>query len=277
MTSAGSRPHKTIDIFFYGLYMDAAVLAAKNVEPRNPRAAFVEDWALAIGRRAALVPRTGARAYGVVFALTHGEIEKLYDDLEAYRPQAVLARTLSGQAVPALCMNLPEPPAPGERNPDYAAKLREVMGKLGFPSNPADAVPSSAQTAGAFATGRVPESRSGVAPDGSAFRRLLALERASVAHFELDPGATSRAVAHRSVEEIWFFLSGRGEMWRRQGEREEIVSVGPEVWLTIPSRTRFQFRSLGGKPLRAIAVTLPPWPGDDEATVIEGPWRPSVP
>ena len=38
-----------------------------------------------------------------------------------------------------------------------------------------------------------------------------------MAHFELPPGETSTAVAHRTVEEVWFFLGGRGEMWRRQG------------------------------------------------------------
>jgi len=166
----------------------------------------------------------------------------------------------------------PEPPAPGERNPEYAEKMREILEKHGFP--PLERPPLEPLVD--FATARIPESRTGVAPDGSDFRRLLALERGSMAQFELAPGETSKAVAHRSVEEIWLVLSGRGEMWRKQGDREETAALEPGVCLSIPAGTHFQFRSTGGEPLRAVAVTLPPWPGDDQASVVEGPWRPTV-
>ena len=71
-----------------------------------------------------------------------------------------------------------------------------------------------------------------------------------MAHFELQPGQTSKAVAHRTVEEIWFFLAGRGQMWRRQNDREEIVAVEPGVCLTIPLGTHFQFRALGARAAR---------------------------
>jgi hypothetical protein len=33
-----------------------------------------------------------------------------------------------------LCYNLPQPPAPSEHNPDYAAKLRTVAQKVGLPA-----------------------------------------------------------------------------------------------------------------------------------------------
>lgn len=93
-----------------------------------------------------------------------------------------------------------------------------------------------------------------------------------MAHFELGPGQTSKAVAHRTVEEIWYFLSGRGEMWRKQGDREEVVPVEAGVCLTIPLGTHFQFRSLGSSSLAAIGVTMPPWPGDGEAYEVAGKW-----
>ena len=98
-----------------------------------------------------------------------------------------------------------------------------------------------------------------------------------MAHFTLAPGATSHAVSHRTVEEIWYFIGGRGEMWRRQDDREEIVTAAPGVCLTIPLGTRFQFRTLGAEPLTAVAVTMPPWPGDGEAYVVDGPWEPCLP
>jgi mannose-6-phosphate isomerase-like protein (cupin superfamily) len=97
-----------------------------------------------------------------------------------------------------------------------------------------------------------------------------------MAHFELPPGQTSRAVMHRTVEEIWLVLSGRGEMWRKQGGREEIVPLEPGVCLTLPSGTHFQFRSANDQPVAVVGVTMPPWPGEGEAIVVAGPWHPTV-
>ncbi|MCW5752686.1 MAG: hypothetical protein KIT81_16245 [Alphaproteobacteria bacterium] len=54
-----------------------------------------------------------------------------------------------------------------------------------------------------------------LAPDGSEVRVLLSLAGGSMAHFTLRPEQVSQAVAHRSVEEIWYVLGGRAEMWRR--------------------------------------------------------------
>jgi len=57
-----------------------------------------------------------------------------------------------------------------------------------------------------FDTKRLTGRRDAIAPDGSDVRILLGLTRGSMAHFELPPGQTSRAVSHCTVEEIWFFL-----------------------------------------------------------------------
>jgi mannose-6-phosphate isomerase-like protein (cupin superfamily) len=151
-----------------------------------------------------------------------------------------------------------------------------------------------------FDTMRLPAARDVVAPDGSDVRVLLRLAGGSMAHFELAGGRASRAVAHRSVDEIWYVLSGRGEMWRSQAGREsgegrregrpggegrrggegrqggeggeEIVALEPGTCLSIPVGTSFQFRSLGDGPLAAVAVTMPPWPGEDEAREVSGAW-----
>ncbi len=127
-----------------------------------------------------------------------------------------------------------------------------------------------------FSTKRLPSTPDTVAPDGSDVRILLGLTGGGMAHFELAPGATSIAVAHRTVEEIWYILGGRGEMWRKQGDREEIVTVEPDVCLTIPLGTAFQFRSFGSEPLTAVAITMPPWPGEDEAYPVQGKWLPTL-
>jgi mannose-6-phosphate isomerase-like protein (cupin superfamily) len=128
-----------------------------------------------------------------------------------------------------------------------------------------------------FDTKRLPAVRDVVAADGSDVRILLSLRGGSVAHFELPPGQTSKAVTHRTVDEIWFVLSGRGEMWRAQpGQPESTVPLEAGVCLTIPLGTRFQFRAIGAKPLAAVGVTMPPWPGDGEAVPVEGKWPATV-
>jgi mannose-6-phosphate isomerase-like protein (cupin superfamily) len=127
-----------------------------------------------------------------------------------------------------------------------------------------------------ISTKRLPVGRDTIAPDGSDVRILLGLAGSSMAHFELAAGETSIAVAHRTVEEIWFFLGGRGEMWRKQDEREDIVSVDPGVCITIPHATHFQFRSFGPQPLTALGVAMPPWPGEGEAYAVEGKWASNV-
>jgi mannose-6-phosphate isomerase-like protein (cupin superfamily) len=127
-----------------------------------------------------------------------------------------------------------------------------------------------------FETKEVPKNRDVVAPDGSDVRILLELKGGGMAHFSLAPGATSHAVTHRTVEEIWYFVSGQGEMWRKQDGQEQIVEVFPGICLTIPLGTSFQFRCTGKDPLEAICITMPPWPGKDEAVLVEGPWRPTA-
>lgn len=123
-----------------------------------------------------------------------------------------------------------------------------------------------------FETKTLPRQPTAIAPDGAAVRELVAVGGGTMAHFELAPGQTSAAVAHRTVEELWYFLSGAGHMWRKQGDREETVEVGPRTSVSIPVGTHFQFRATGDRPLTAVAVTMPPWPGPDEAFAVEGPW-----
>ncbi len=114
------------------------------------------------------------------------------------------------------------------------------------------------------------------APDGTAVRLLLTLAGGSLAHFTLAAGAVSHAVKHRTVEELWYVVAGRGRLWRRAGPQESVETLAPGVAVTIPLGTAFQFRAEGREPLAFVAVTMPPWPGMDEAFAVEGPWTPTV-
>jgi mannose-6-phosphate isomerase-like protein (cupin superfamily) len=126
-----------------------------------------------------------------------------------------------------------------------------------------------------FETKSLSAAPDGTAPDGTAVRLLLALVGGSLAHFELAAGAVSRPVTHRTVEEIWYVLSGRGDLWRRQEGRERIEALKPGMSVTIPLGTAFQFRAEPDEPLCFVAVTMPPWPGADEAAPVAGAWRPT--
>jgi hypothetical protein len=133
---------RRVDAFFYGLFMDVALLRDSGVTPIEPRRAYVDDFAVRIGQRATLVPSVGGRAYGMLVALTQSELERLYtaSGLDLYSPEAVLAHPLIGEPSPALWYNLREPPRAEERNADYAAHLQRVLRRLEFPEEYIDSI-----------------------------------------------------------------------------------------------------------------------------------------
>ncbi len=124
-----------------------------------------------------------------------------------------------------------------------------------------------------FESNQVARDYDALAPDGSEIRLLHSLDGASVVHCRLPVGAATIPVRHRTVEEVWYFLAGAGQVWRRQGDREQVLDVSPGLSLTIPLDTDFQFRNTGEIPLEFIITTTPPWPGEDEAVVLDaGRW-----
>ena len=123
-----------------------------------------------------------------------------------------------------------------------------------------------------FATKHLADCADEYAPDGSAVRALLRCSGGSLAHFRLDVGQTSRAVQHRTVAELWYIVAGCGEMWRACGAVTTVEPLTPGTALSIPCGTAFQFRAGNDTALEAIAITLPPWPGNDEACVVAGYW-----
>jgi len=128
---------RRINVFFYGLFMDAERLHSKDAHPAHPRPACVPGFALRIGQRATLMPSAESSAYGIIMELSHAEVERLYSEasVSAYRPEAVLAQLADGTYLPALCFNLVVPPGPEEANSDYAMKLRELARRLKLPQH----------------------------------------------------------------------------------------------------------------------------------------------
>jgi hypothetical protein len=133
---------RRIEVFFYGLFMDADLLRTKGVNPANIRPASVSGFALRIGQRATLLRNPNGLAHGILMELTHAEVEQLYSEssVRTYRPEAVLCKLNDGSLIPALCFNLLEPPRPEEANSEYAAKLRGLAARLGLPSDYVDSI-----------------------------------------------------------------------------------------------------------------------------------------
>jgi mannose-6-phosphate isomerase-like protein (cupin superfamily) len=102
-------------------------------------------------------------------------------------------------------------------------------------------------------------------------------ETGDMIHSTVPPGQVNRATVHATVSEFWHVLSGEGQIWRRDGTREETADLRSGVTIDIPVGTAFQYRCTGGEPLQFICVSMPPWPGAHEATIIEGPWQPTAP
>jgi mannose-6-phosphate isomerase-like protein (cupin superfamily) len=118
------------------------------------------------------------------------------------------------------------------------------------------------------------------APDGSEIRLLVAHSAGGMCEVRLPPGGVSVPVRHRTVQEIWYFLEGQGEVWRQAPDGTAVtVIVSPGSSLTIPLGCRFQFRATGPGDLRFLCITTPPWPGEEEAIVEpdQGPWPAMAP
>jgi mannose-6-phosphate isomerase-like protein (cupin superfamily) len=123
-----------------------------------------------------------------------------------------------------------------------------------------------------YATKRASSQYDQLAPDRSQIRALLSVTRGSVVHVTLPAGGVSQAVAHKTIEEIWYFVGGHGRMWRKLDGQEDEVEVSPGLCVSIPIGTHFQFRATGDQPLEFICMTMPPWPGSDEAYEVPNHW-----
>jgi hypothetical protein len=123
------------DVFFYGLYMDEEILKTKNVVPRNKRIAVAYGYSLRIGKMATLLRKEDAKTYGLVYSLTHDEIDILYKKagLIEYVTEALIVKLEDGSSIATLCCNLLNPPVDNEHNDKYHQKLITCMENYKLP------------------------------------------------------------------------------------------------------------------------------------------------
>ena len=126
-------------------------------------------------------------------------------------------------------------------------------------------------------TRSMPAAADARSPAGAEIRYLIGGATGNMIHATVPPGQVNRAAIHATVSEFWHVLSGAGQIWRRDDAGEQTVDLTPGVTIDIPVATAFQYRCTGDAPLVFLCVTMPPWPSDQEAAIIEGPWQPTAP
>ena len=114
-------------------------------------------------------------------------------------------------------------------------------------------------------------------PAGAEVRYLIGGGTGDMIHSTVPSGQVNRATVHATVSEFWYVLSGEGQIWRRDGTGEETTVLTAGVSIDIPVGTAFQYRCTGIDPLEFLCITMPRWPGDEEAAFITGPWTPNAP
>lgn len=126
----------TINVFFYGLFMDESLLASKGVHPIDSKVGYVDGYRLHIGERATLLPEPHARAYGVMMKITSKDAVNLYSEpsVADYIAEPIVVRLPNDVKVPAVSYNLPAARLSGT-NPEYAAALLKLATRLALPAS----------------------------------------------------------------------------------------------------------------------------------------------
>jgi mannose-6-phosphate isomerase-like protein (cupin superfamily) len=119
-----------------------------------------------------------------------------------------------------------------------------------------------------------PDARS---PAGAEIRHLIDGDTGNMIHSTVPSGQVNRAAIHSTVSEFWHILSGEGQIWRRDATGEKTTVLRAGVSIDIPVGTAFQYRCTGTEPLTFLCISMPRWPGHQEATMIDGPWTPTAP
>ncbi len=122
----------------------------------------------------------------------------------------------------------------------------------------------------------LPEEPNAKSPSGADIRYLMDGKTGNMVHSTVSPHQINRATVHATVSEFWYILEGHGEIWRDDGSESCVTDLLPGTAIDIPKGTAFQYRNLTDHKLKFICITMPPWPGDSEASFIQGKWQPTV-
>lgn len=126
---------------------------------------------------------------------------------------------------------------------------------------------------------QLPSVATHIAPDGSEIRELGDEPAGGLAVCALPSGHVTRAVRHQTIEELWYVLDGRGELSRRKGMSPTtfVTHLRPGAAVYVEPDSVFQFRATGREELNILILTMPRWPGPEEAVASdsEETWKPT--
>jgi hypothetical protein len=128
---------RKVSVFFYGSYINPGVLSEVNFVPDQVEAARLPGFDIEIRPLANLVRSDEHTVYGILTSATHAELDRLYSHARdvlggLYLPEAVVAYTLDGRLVPALCY-LATGMEPAPAKPEYVQRILTPAREYGFP------------------------------------------------------------------------------------------------------------------------------------------------
>ena len=125
-------------------------------------------------------------------------------------------------------------------------------------------------------TKTLPEFPDAKSPAGADIRYIMDGETGNMIHSTVPAHQVNKATVHATVNEFWYVLAGYGEIWRDNGTQSCITELVPGTSIDIPAGTAFQYRNVSDVDLKFICIDMPPWPGDSEATFVQGIWLPTI-
>jgi mannose-6-phosphate isomerase-like protein (cupin superfamily) len=122
----------------------------------------------------------------------------------------------------------------------------------------------------------LPKHPNAKSPAGADIRFLMDGEGGNMIHSTVPHHQINQATVHATVREFWYILEGQGELWRDNGSQSSVTKLVPGTAIDIPVGTSFQYRNITDGDLKFICIAMPPWPGESEATIIQGLWQPTI-
>jgi hypothetical protein len=123
-----------ISVFFYGLFMEEALLKEKGFYPTKPVLGYVDGYGLRIGERATLVKSIEQRAYGAIMSLSQEQLSRLYGEpsVADYLPEEITVTTFNKETLKVVVYILPVRKLAGQ-NKQYARRLAITASEAGLP------------------------------------------------------------------------------------------------------------------------------------------------
>ncbi|QJE03667.1 gamma-glutamylcyclotransferase (plasmid) [Massilia forsythiae] len=139
--TAGDGAQPATQVLFYGLNMDAGVLAQKGVHCTRLLPARLDGHAVVVRDKAILSPQPGACAYGTVASLRAADLDKLYAALSEYGSVRMVVYPFDaadpdgrrGEPIHALAMVRTPARLEADVDAHYLARWQLIMARLHLP------------------------------------------------------------------------------------------------------------------------------------------------